>query len=131
MSLKVGERIVIPFNITAALLSAGGNLNLVAPVDGYVGSLRTIVQVAIVTGGTLTLKSGSALATTVAGISNVIADSATEGTIVESSATLGSSTRQVTKGQRIAIVIPAAFNGGGELNGYLSFHTADISPAAA
>lgn len=128
MSLKAGEVRFIPFNVGATELAAGTVQDLVAPEAGYLTELVTTVQTAIVTGGVLTVKTGDALGTTVAGLAQTIADSATKGTRQTTAATSGSATRYVAKGERIGIEPSAAFNGGGAMSGHLTLSSADVSP---
>lgn len=129
MSLKAGTTRIIPFNIGATELAAGTVQDLIAPEAGIIEQLVTTVQTAIVTGGVLTVKTGDALATTVGGLAQTIADSATKGTRQTTNATAGSSTREVAAGARIGIEPSAAFNGGGAMSGHLVLRSSNISPA--
>lgn len=129
MSLKAGQRVFLPFYFDATDLSAGTNQELIAPVTGFIVGIKTVVQVAIVTGGDITVKTGDALAVTVAGLTATIANSAAAGSRVSDTPTDGSSTRAVTEGDRIAILAAAAFNGGGAVRGLLVIDTANVSPA--
>lgn len=129
MSLKAGEHIAIPFFINQTDLLAGTSQELIAPVDGYLVELHTTVQTAVTTGGAITVKTGDALATTVAGLTNTIADAATVGTRLSSSATSGSASRVVSKGDRISIQSAAGFATAGAVNGFLVLATSDVSPA--
>lgn len=128
-TLKGGQRIFLPFFINATDLSAGTNQEMIAPMAGYITEIKTVVQVAIVTGGDITVKTGDALATTVAGLTATIPNSAAAGSRVSDKATAGSSTRQVAEGDRIAILSAAAFNGGGAVSGYLVLESANTDPA--
>lgn len=127
--LNAGNQYFIPFVIPATELGAGTGIELVAPFAGYIDELDTTVQTAIVTGGAITVKTGAALAVTVAGISNTHADAAPVGNRINSIATRGSSTRYVAEGERISITPASAFNGGGAINGVLTIATTDTSPA--
>ena len=127
-SVKVGVAHILPFNIPATELSAGTTIEHIAPVDGYIDELSVIVQTAIVTGGTVTVGLG-ATPTLVAGLTVTVGDSATKGTRYTDTSTAGSSTRKVTKGDRIQIIPAAAFNGGGELRGFLVINSAPGTPA--
>lgn len=128
-TLKAGQKVFLPFFINATDLAAATNQELIAPVSGFITEIHTVVQVAIVTGGDITVKTGDALAVTVAGLTATIPNSAAAGSRVSGTATAGSSTRAVTKGDRIAILSAAAFNGGGAINGQLVIESADTSPA--
>lgn len=129
MALTTGLKRAIPFDIPATELAAGTTIELVAPQAGYLDELVTIVQTAIVTGGAITVLTGDAGGTTVAGLSATIADAAAKGSRVTAAATAGSSTRYVAKGDRIQVVPAAAFNGGGAVRGHLVLSDADVSPA--
>lgn len=129
MALKAGTEVHIPFNIGATELAAGTVFDMIAPIDGVIEILRTTVQTAIGTGGVLTVKTGDALATTVAGLAQTIADSATKGTRQNTTSTAGSSTRVVTAGTRVGIEPSAAFASAGAMSGILVFRSADVSPA--
>lgn len=112
--------ILVPFHIPATELAAGTSIEMLAPVAGYIRGIRTIVQTDIVTGGDINVKIGT---TDVAGLSVTVANGATKGT-VQTDAT-ASDTGEVTFGQRIQIVPSAAFNGGGEIRGFLRFRRND------
>lgn len=129
MGLKAGERLPLSVRLAATELAAGTSFEIVAPADGYLNELDLIVQVAIVTGGAITVLTGDAGGTTVLGLGVTVADSATKGTRYNDKATVGSSTRKVSKGDRIQVVPAAAFNGGGALDGWLYLDSAETSPA--
>lgn len=116
MTLKMGKAHVLPFFINATDLSAGTSQELVSPADGFLDEIQTTVQVAIVTGGDITVKIGT---TDVNGLVATIPDSAAKGSIVTDKATARHASRVVKKGDRIQIVPAAAFNGGGAVNGNL------------
>lgn len=125
MTLQVGERVYLPFDIPATELAAGTSIELVSPVDGYVEELFTVVQTAIVTGGAITVSIGT---TAVTGLSIAVANSATKGTTQSDTPTAGTATRAVAKGGRIQVTPDAAFNGGGAVSGVLSIRSNDNSP---
>lgn len=129
MSLKAGTIRYLPFFINQTDLLAGTAAELIAPENGYITGLSTTVQVAITTGGDIDVKTGDALGTTVAGLTQAIANSATKGTRQRTTATAGSSTRYVAKGARIGVVPSAAFDTGGAVSGLVEFESADTSPA--
>lgn len=116
------------FQIAQADLIANNTIDLIAPIDGYLTAFRTTVDKAVTTGGTLTPKTGVALATTVAGMVQTIANAATKGTIQTTEATAKSATKKVSAGDRIAIV-PAGFATAGGINGFISIHDANEDPA--
>lgn len=111
------ERYVyLPYVINATDLAAGTSQEFVSPVSGSISRLSTAVQVAIVTGGDVTVNLDT---TPVAGLTCTIPDAAAKGSIVTDTPTAGDATTLVTAGQRIQIVPSAPFNGGGAVNGIL------------
>lgn len=129
MSLKAGALVYLQFAINQTDLLAGTSAELIAPCDGVVTGASVTVQAAVTTGGDITVLTGPAGATTVAGLTVTIADAATKGTVVSDTATVGSTTRKVSKGDRIQVVPSAAFATAGAVNGHLVIATADTSPA--
>ena len=127
-TLSVGSKHRIAFQIPQASLIANATIDLIAPEAGYIDELGTTIDVAVTTGGTLTVKTGDALATTVTGLTQTIANSATKGTRQTTTATGVASNKLVAKGDRIAIV-PASFATAGAVNGYLGFRSADVTKA--
>ena len=130
MSMVQGGSVKLDFNILAADLSTGGatgSFDLIAPQDGYLDAIYTTVQVAIVTGGVLAVKTGDALAVTVTGLNITIANSAAKGTRQSKVFTPSNAptNRKVLKGDRISIDVDTAFNGGGAIAGYLVLASAD------
>jgi hypothetical protein len=110
----------IPFEINATDLSAGTAKQIPSPVAGRITKLVTDVQVAIVTGGAVTVNIG---ATPVDGLSITVADAAPVGTIQSDAPTAAHASAVVAVGSAISIVPAAAFNGGGALVGYLEIET--------
>lgn len=114
-----GGIVELPWELDVANLSTGSAAayELVAPFDLVIEELVSVVQVAIVTGGTLTadVRSGTA----VDGLSITVANSATKGTKQSDTPTAGHASTIVAKGERIQIIPQDAFNGGGALNGVL------------
>ncbi|PTS73804.1 hypothetical protein DBR17_17795 [Sphingomonas sp. HMWF008] len=108
--------VFLPFAINATDLAAPTTAELVSPVSGTILRMTTIVQTAIVTGGTITALVGT---TTVAGLACAIADAAAKGSVVTGTPTLGDATTQVAAGGRIQIAPDAPFNGGGAVSGIL------------
>lgn len=117
MSIVAGKRVALPFQIDQATLIANTSVELVAPFDGYVEELRTTVQAAVTTGGTVTVLLGDS-AVAVTGLSVTVANAATKGTRAVDTATEGTTTRAVAKGDRIQIK-PTSFATAGALNGSL------------
>lgn len=120
MSLKIGEPFRVEFKIIAADLIANNGEELIAPADGFIMELGVTVQAAPTTGGTVTVKTGSALGTTVAGILVTVPNAATKGTRYSSVSTPKDATRAVLKGDRIGIAT-ASFATAGAINGYVMF----------
>lgn len=106
--------IYVPWFCNATDLSAATSQWWPAPEAGTVTSMATVVQVAIVTGGDVTLELATVAVT---GLTLTVADAATVGTVVADSPT---SPAAVTKEQVLEVVFGSAFNGGGALNGYVA-----------
>jgi hypothetical protein len=104
-------------------LLAGTAQNLVAPIAGTIKRLRTIVQTAVTTGGTITLKEGTTL---VAGLSVTVANAATVGTVAASTPTAGDASTVVAAGDRIQVV-PASFATAGAVNYEIEISTNPIA----
>lgn len=126
MGLKTGGQAFLPVRLAATELAAGTPFEIVAPCDGYLDRLALIVQVAIVTGGAVTVEINTVAVT---GLSITVADGATKGTRYADDATQSTTTRRVLKGDRITVTPAAAFNGGGALDGFITLNEADVSPA--
>jgi hypothetical protein len=116
MNSNIGRKAYLPFVIPSTELLAGTAIDLVAPFDGFIEELQTIVQTAVTTGGTITAKIGT---TDVAGLQITIADAATKGTVQTDEPTAPSATRRFSKGDRIQIVPSAGFATAGAVNGNL------------
>lgn len=112
---NIGSPIVIGKEINQTDLLAGTSHWLPSPMRGYVTRLTTIVQAAVTTGGTLTVEIGGVAVT---GLSNVIADSATAGTVVTDTPT---DPYKVEAGSGLV-----AANGAIELVGDAAFATAGV-----
>lgn len=109
--------IFIPFFINATDLSAGTSQYVISPVAGQVIGIHTDVQVAIVTGGAITVQLSDV---DVVGLTVTVADAAAVGTVQSDLATdLAGATGTVAKDGAIEIVSAAAFNGGGAINGFV------------
>jgi hypothetical protein len=129
MSKSAGKLTYLQFRIPSVELLAGTVIELVAPEAGFIEKLITTVQTAVTTGGTVTVKTGDALATTVAGSVQTIADAATKGTRQTTTTTSGSSTREVAAGARIGIEPSAGFATAGEMAGIVVIRSIDLSPS--
>lgn len=123
MSLQMGTEVVIAFAINQTDTLAGTPYEIVAPVSGFIHELGTTIQAAVGTGGYVDVKTGAALANTVPGIQQTIPDAAAVGSRRVTKASGVPSSRQVSKGDRIAIVPSASFATSGAINGYLKINT--------
>lgn len=120
-SLHMGSNRFLQFEVPATELSAGTEIDLIAPEDGYIIGAAVVVQTAIVTGGDVTFKVGT---TAVDGLTLTVANSAAKSSVVaEDKPTIANVTRKFTKGQRLGVVPAAAFNGGGALAGYIAYQS--------
>lgn len=125
MSLSAGmPDTYVQFAINTTDLAANTDQELISPVDGYIVEMGTIIQAAVTTGGTIAVKTGAALANTVAGLTQTIANAATKGTRQTTTATAKSTTRKVAKGERIGLDL-TSFATAGAVNGYLKIAAAD------
>jgi hypothetical protein len=111
-----GGIVRLPFEINATDLSAGTAKQLASPIAGRITKLVTNVQVAIVTGGAVTVNIG---ATPVDGLSITVANSAVVGTVQSDAPTAAHASAVVAVASAISIVPAAGFDGGGALTGYL------------
>jgi hypothetical protein len=124
-TLKGGlQDFYLNFQIEQADLIGNVDQDFISPVEGYITELGTVVDTAVTTGGTIAVKSGAALATTVAGITQTIANAATKGTRQTTQSTEKSSTRYVAKGERIQLDLTGFATAGG-VNGYIKIAAAD------
>lgn len=122
--VKQMGRVVIPWEIEATELGAGTAENLVSPVDGFIDTIRGVVQEAIVTGGAITVEVNTVAVT---GLTITAANSDAAGVrYSDRPTTPRSSTTAVAKGDRITITPAAAFNGGGAINGTLEIEAAGV-----
>lgn len=101
------DPVTVGVEVNQTDLLAGTSHWAASPIRGYVSRLTTIVQSAVTTGGTLTMEIGGAAVT---GLSNVIADAATAGTVVTDTPTdVYSSTGLVAANGALEFVGDAAF----------------------
>lgn len=129
MSKSAGKLVFYPVSIPSTELLAGTAMEFVAPMDGVIEELVSTVQTAVTTGGTLAVNTGDALATTVLGLTQTIADAAAKGARQTTESTEGSSTRVVTKGTRCAITPSAGFATAGAVECLVVFRSIDLSPS--
>lgn len=125
-TLYAGEKFFLPFIINQTDLLAGTPFQIVAPCDGYVEEVQSVVQVAVGTGGALTVEIGGVA---VAGLSVVIADAAAAGDVDSDTPTAKSATRAFSKGDVIEVIPAAAFATSGAVNGNIICNTVDTDPA--
>ncbi|MDG4856433.1 hypothetical protein [Mesorhizobium sp. WSM4982] len=131
MSLKAGSKRFLDFIINQTDLLAGTAIEIIVPEDCVVEAVRTSVQVAVTTGGTLTLKKtvSTALDTVVsAALTQTIANSATKGTQQLTTDLTGLSTLKLSAGDRLAIV-PASFATAGAIIGTVCVRSVSLAPA--
>jgi len=121
MSIVQGIRVAVPFQINQTDLLAGTSHEMIAPITGYIRAISTTVQVAITTGGVVTVENAG---DAVAGASITVADAATKGTIQTAAATPEGTYQAVTQGDRVEVIPSAAFATAGALNGYVEFSSA-------
>lgn len=108
--------ITVPFSIGQTDLLAGASAELASPVAGEIVGMTVIVQTAVTTGGPITAAVG---VTAVDGLSCVVADGATKGTVIPDTPTAGHASRVVTAGSRIQVIPDASFNAAGAVNGFV------------
>jgi hypothetical protein len=125
-SIQPGPITRVPFDISAADVSAGTPFDFICPVDGFMGRFTIIIQTAIVTGGVVNVKNN---VTDIPLATITVADAATKGSIQTVATAKGEPLRAVTKGQRMQIVHSAAFNGGGAISGDVAFFGLDALDA--
>lgn len=131
MSIKAGNREFIYFAINQTDLLAGTAIEIPVPIDCVVEAVRSIVQVAVTTGGTLTLKKTvtTALDTTVsAALTTTIANGALKGAQQHLVDLTGLSTLKFSAGDRLAI-LPASFATAGAVIGMVTLRSISLAPA--
>lgn len=117
-------RVMIPFEIEQTELLAATAEEIVCPVDGYIDTLRGIIQGAVTTGGAVTVEVNTA---TVTGLSITLADAATKGTrYSDRPTTPRSSTTVVAKGDRITVTPASAIDTAGQLNGFIEIESSGV-----
>lgn len=131
MSLKAGNRRYLDFIINQVDLLAGTAVEIIVPEDSVVEAIRSSVQAAVTTGGTLTLKKTvtTALDTTVsAALTQTIANAATKGTQQLTTDLTALATLKLVAGDRLAIV-PASFATAGAIIGTVVVRSISLAPA--
>lgn len=131
MSLKAGSKRFLDFIINQTDLLAGTAIEIIVPEDCVVEAVRTTVQAAVTTGGTLTLKKTvtTALDTVVsAALTQTIANSATKGTQQVTSDLTALATLKLSAGDRLAIV-PASFATAGAVIGTVVVRSVSLASA--
>jgi hypothetical protein len=102
MPIQIGTPEVIPFQVPQADLIANVTQDFVCPFDGTLEGLRTIVQTAVTTGGTVGLQVNGNAVNMVAG--NTIANAAAKGTRSFFRTGIANPDRRVVaKGDRISV----------------------------
>lgn len=115
MSISIGHVVRQQFAFNQTDLLAPTSQELYAAADGFLVGISAAVQVAVGTGGTIKANVNTV---DVAGAVVTIANSATKGTRVTATATKGSTTRAVKKGDRIQL-IAASFATSGAVSGFI------------
>lgn len=131
MSLKAGNRRALDFIINQTDLLAGTPIEIIVWEDCVVEAVRTSVQAAVTTGGTLTLKKtvSTALDTVVsAALTQTIANSAAKGAQQVTSDLTALGTLKLSAGDRLAIV-PASFATAGAVIGTVVTRSISVAPA--
>ncbi len=106
----------LPFFINQVDLLAATSAELVAPIAGRITKLVTTVQVAVTTGGAVTVEVAGVA---VDGLSIAVANGATKGTIQSDTPTAAHATAVVAVGDRIEIQPATDFDTAGAISGYL------------
>lgn len=129
--VRLPPKTVVGFQLEATELSAGTSEYVVAPEAGFVERMTVVVQDAIVTGGNVTAKIATVAIT---GLTVVVANSATVGTVatdVPTTVNGTGTTERVAQRGAVEVVVDAAFNGGGALNGNIEINSQGIFTAGA
>lgn len=117
MAIFKEGQVVLQFFANETDLLAGTSQWLSSPLEGEIAELEVVVQKTVTTGGTVTVK--NAAGTTVASLTATVANGATAGTKYNDTTDLNEPTRRVKKGDKIEIVLDAAFALAGALNGWV------------
>lgn len=114
ISAKAPAPVAVPFFVNQTDVLAPTAADLVSPCKGAVARLLTNVQVAVTTGGDVTMTVG---ATAIDGLTITVADAATKGTVQTDRPTAGHASTLVNPGDRLTVVFAAAFATAGAING--------------
>ncbi|MER9178928.1 hypothetical protein [Mesorhizobium sp. M0767] len=120
-TIVIGDTKNVPFAINETDTLAGTSQEILAPFNGFVNAIYVITQKAVTTGGTVKVAIGT---TDVVGATVTVPDASAKGAILSGNATKPSSTRAVTKGQRVQVIPDAAFATAGAVNGFVEFTSA-------
>lgn len=110
------RKVRLPFFINQTDLVAHTSQELVSPVTGAIVKVDTTVQIAVTTGGNITVDVG---ATPVVGLSIAVANAAAKGTIGTGAPTAGDATATVAADGRIQVVPSNAFATAGAVSGFV------------
>jgi hypothetical protein len=125
MQEAMDQRIVLRDQWTQAELLAGTALSFVAPCDGFIEKLKSVVLTAVTTGGPITVEVD---AVAVTGLTVSIADAAPAGTVAEDVPTTAqSATTKVKKGQTITVTPDALFATAGSAAIELEIQPGDLT----
>lgn len=115
---RAPAKVRLPFylDVTDTGVGTAASAELIAPFAGVISGLTVVVRTAISTGGDVTAAVGT---TAVDGLTVTVANSATKGTTASDTPTAGHASTVVAKGDRIQVIAADAFNGGGDLEGYI------------
>lgn len=116
MSIAIGHVVRQQFFFSQTDLLAPTSQELVAAADGFLVGIDATTQIAVTTGGTIKANVNTV---DVAGAVITVPNATAKGTRFTATATKGSLTRKVSKGDRIQL-IAASFASAGALNGYIS-----------
>lgn len=114
IAAKAPTLVSVPFAINQADTLAGTPAELVAPCRGTIARLITAVQVAVDTGGDVTMAVG---VTPVDGLTIAVANASAKGTIQTDRPTAGHASAAVNPGDRLQVVPAAAFATAGAVSG--------------
>lgn len=99
--------------VAEAVVDAGTTQMITSPVAGTIKKLTALVDNTVTTGGAFTMEVGDVA---VDGLSTVIADGATAGTVASDTPTAGHASTAVAVGSKIEILIAAGFNASANVN---------------
>lgn len=124
---ETARRVPVQFAIAETQVLAGTSHEIVAPCDGYIVELQTIVTAAVGTGGEVSVEVNTVA---VSGLTVVVADSASIGDVDSDTVANGTPTARVRKGDRIEIIPASEFATSGALSGNLIIRADGQTPEA-